>query len=152
MTTIRRARVTDALLLGPLVREADVAEVLAASGRSPEHALLEGIHASTHAWTFEVGGVPCAVFGVAPFLPDMGAPWLLASTEFRAHARRLLAEAPRFLDRMHRQYPLLCNFVDARNLPAIRFLRHVGFTLAPARPYGYAGLPFHRFTRVAPYV
>ena len=43
-------------------------------------------------------------------------------------------------------YDRLENRVDARNVPAIRYLRWLGFTLWPVMPWGHAGLPFYPFT------
>ena len=44
------------------------------------------------------------------------------------------------------RYAVLTNFVDARNEPAIKYLRWLGFRFGVATPWGSAGLPFHPFT------
>ena len=47
--------------------------------------------------------------------------------------------------RMSKEFPILENYVDARNTLAKRWLKWCGFTIEPPVEYGPEGLPFHLF-------
>lgn len=135
--------------LAPRLRAADRAEVLAALGLPPEVALPISLRASSVAVTAMVGGEPVAIFGVCPanLLAGEGLVWMLGSDAVVRQGRALLREAPQWLALIGDGYRLLRNHVDARNTRAVRWLRRMGFSLAPAVPFGVAGLPFHPFWR-----
>jgi len=71
---------------------------------------------------------------------------MVGSDKAAGRRRWFLAESRRQVGRMLGHYARLENRVDARNGPAIRYLRWLGFTLEPATPWGAAGLPFHKFS------
>lgn len=130
------------------LREGDRQEVEAVRGPDVADALARAVLRSSHCWT-AVGedGTPIALFGVVPvsLLSGRASPWLLATEQAHEHPRSLVTEGRRYLSIMRAIYPNLYNYVDARNDKSIRWLRRLGFTLQPARPYGVAGLPFHKF-------
>ena len=53
---------------------------------------------------------------------------------------------------MRALFPYLFNFVDARNMKSIRWLKHLGYAVGPPVPFGVAGLPFHPFSMGACHV
>lgn len=78
-------------------------------------------------------------------LAGQGSPWLLGTTLLDQLPGHLTRSAKTYLSQMQDQYPHLMNYVDARNVRSVRWLRRIGFTVHPAAPYGFAGLPFHLF-------
>ena len=69
------------------VREADRAELWAASCSTPEQALARSLGASRLAWTGTIDGVPVCMFGVAPasILGDVGRPWMIGTDHLDRH-------------------------------------------------------------------
>lgn len=136
-----------AVELAPRLRAADIREIAAGSGAAPLEALLVSLRRSTEAWAGTVDGAVACIFGVGPLslLGGEGCPWLLGSDLVERNAfgfaRRNRAVVARWL----RTYPVLRNYVDARNGQAIRWLGWLGFTLMPPVPYGVSRLPFHPF-------
>ena len=136
-----------AIDLAPRLRTADIRELEAGSGAEPLAALLVSLRRSTEAWAGTVDDEVACIFGVGPLslLGGEGSPWLLGADLIErnafAFARRNRAVVARWL----RTYPVLRNYVDARNRQAIRWLGWLGFTLLPAVPFGVSRLPFHPF-------
>lgn len=128
-------------------RHADVDELFAATGITPELAMWKGLACSTHAWTGFFDDRPVCMFGVAPrsVLSGRGYPWLIGTNLMERHALVFLRECRPNLEQMKSAYNLLENYVDARNVKAVRWLRWLGFDISPAAPYGDLGLPFHYF-------
>lgn len=150
-STIRAATLEDIEPLARTMRPRDVDEIRASSGRDPADALRLSIEASDLVFTAYANcdGTPLAIFGVGPFIPHVGSPWMLGSTALRHFTRDLLTYTPLVLAKFHERYPVLLNFVDVRNAESIRWLRWAGFQFSEApMPYGVTGLPFYRFSKV----
>jgi hypothetical protein len=154
LVAVKPADLDDVLALVPHVREADRLELWAAGATTPEQMLTEAIKDDdVHAGYID-GTVAC-IFGVMPFgafdrYANVGIPWLVASATVERHPLPFLRAARARLPQMLRPYSALINFVDGRNTKAIAWLRWMGFTVEPARPYGTLKLPFHRFVLVNP--
>lgn len=143
--------------VGPRLREADKAEVLATSGRDPVECLRESMLISAPALTLvATSGHPMAMCGVAPTEdPMVGSCWLLGTDELvhPLHRKRFILEAPQWFDALNVRYPLLFNYVDARNTAHIRWLKFAGAVfLRRVEEYGVERLPFYEFVRVRKYV
>jgi hypothetical protein len=149
---VRPATDADAVVMAPRLRPDDVAEIYAASGRVPEVSLVDGINRSTEAWTGLVDDDVACMWGVGPLnlLAGRGCPWLLGTHLVEAHAGAFLRCSRLCLRQMFTTYESLENFVDARNRLSIRWLRWLGFTIAPAQPHGFLRLPFHHFSMRRP--
>lgn len=95
---------------------------------------------------------PVAVFGCAPVegMAHLGRPWLVGTRRMAERGIHVLRFAARFLDVMQRHYPMLENYVFAENTGAIRFIKHLGFTVEEAAPWGPLEKPFCRFWRKSP--
>lgn len=129
-------------------RQADVDEVAAASGQTLAEALRDGLERSRVCWTGFADDRVLCMFGVSP-VPDwdgVGVPWMLGTNAIEEHAPGFLKRARGVLDQMRERFPVLLNYVDARNATAMRWLQWMGFTIHDAEPYGERGLPFHRFS------
>lgn len=130
------------------VRPEDVQEFYASSGQTPEQVLHNGFARSPEVMAGRVDGALVCIFGVCPLGLFSGkwAPWLVASPAMYEHKREFIQYCKPVLDAMLARYNPLQNWVDARNTAAIRWLRWLGFTIHDPEPFGYQGLPFHKFT------
>lgn len=133
-----------------LMRECDIEELRAATGDSPLQALLKSCQMSSHKWAIMgVGGDEAiGLFGVARVNPltDKGAPWLLATPELEKEFIPFLRNSRKYVQTMLSEHSFLENWVDARNLTSIKWLRFCGFQLRDPVLYGREMRPFHRFT------
>lgn len=133
------------------LRLTDRAELAAAhgAGADPRDVLTASAVTSCEVHTaYADDGLWC-IFGIAPLgglLTPLAAPWQLGTPTAGRHPAALIRETRRYLAEVKERYPVLVNFVDARNTPSLRYLKAVGFVIdAEPQPYGVAGLPFHRF-------
>lgn len=150
--TIRPATLEDAADLAPRLRAADRAEVWASHRATPIQALETSVRLScSDAWAGLADGALVCLWGVVPLslVSRIGSPWLLASDDLERHQVAFLRRCRGMVDQMQAPYRLLTNHVDARNRLSIRWLRWMGFEIAPVAPWGPDGLPFHRFERRA---
>lgn len=145
---VRASRISDVIRMGDHLRKSDVEEVWASHHHTPQTALIDSYNMSTFCLTVLIKGEPVAMFGLAPqsLLDDHAAVWLLATDKLETIGREFLRESKRFINMMLEQYPLLENYVDARNLVSIEWLKWCGAKIEPAVPYGVDGHPFHHFT------
>ena len=131
------------------LRKQDQDEVWAARGRDPDTVLYESVQASTLCWSIKEEEQVLGIFGVAPSgVAGEGQPWLLGSDGLAALSRHLIKEPPAFIEKMHTQFPVLRNLVDARNAISLRWLPRIGFTVSAAPvSYGPFSMPFYEFYR-----
>lgn len=115
------------------LRHSDVLEIEATSGVDPSEVLELSVGVSDW-WSALVDPVDgiVAVFGVAPSrlggsLQGIGCPWLLASDAFYKHKHAVCRLALRLVKRMHKTYPVLFQFVDARHEAALEWVLWLGF-------------------------
>ncbi len=129
------------------MREADRDEVWAAARKTPAQALESSLMMSRDSMAGLVNGRVACMFGVGQCsaLGLVGIPWLLASEEMVQHARRFLRGSRNYIDIMKQRYISMQNYVDARNVEALKWLVWLGFEIEPAEPFGIGHLPFHRF-------
>lgn len=142
----------DLIYLAQHLRTTDLAELAATHGAELDvlRCLRTAVSASEQAWVaVTVWGEPVAVFGIAPvsLLGGIGCPWMLGTDAVDGYAREVVTLSRRHVAQWSRRYPLLFNYVDARNLRSIQWLRRTGFVIGQAEPYGLHGEPFHRFER-----
>jgi hypothetical protein len=134
------------------LRISDADELLAVHGPrlDIERCLNHAFDVSDEAHVALTGyGEPMAVFGVAPvsLLGGQGCPWMLGTDTLDLYGRAIVTLSRQHVARWSLRYSELFNYVDARNLRSIAWLRRTGFTIGPAAPWGVQGLPFHRFGR-----
>ena len=146
---IRAAVAADARAL--VLRPSDLAEAEAWSTEPPETTVANSIRDSSEAWAGLAGGELVCLFGVAPLtlIGVTGIPWLMGSVLMEKHQRAFLRRNRAMVDHWQGMFPILRNFVDARNVTSQKWLRWLGFEIGPAVPYGVSGLPFHPFERIA---
>lgn len=149
MYSIRPATQSDMLRIAPLLREADKNEIAAASGRTPEAALLNALSLPGECWhvSEQKSGDPILVCGLIPFTDLTAAVWMLATPILSAHGLPFLRACRGWVDEWNAQYPLLFNSVDARNDLHIRWLRWLGFIFISRAASGVNGENFIEFVR-----
>lgn len=133
------------------LRAADVAEIEAAHGRGVDVGSVVSravalSDAPMAAWS---GGEPLALLGCAPcgtILAGYGAPWLLGTPACARHPRVFVGAGRTFVSGWLSHYGRLCNYVDARNVESVRWLRAIGFDVEAPEPFGALGFPFHKFS------
>lgn len=143
---VREAAPEDAEILAGCLREANRLEILAGSGKEPPEVLRMSYLISALALTALYDGRVVAMGGVVP-LPEAGKNivWMLGAPDFAASKLAFCRVTKTIIKLFLEQYPVLENWFDARHVDTIKWLEWLGAEVEPARPFGVAGLPFHRF-------
>jgi len=148
----RPASLIDAQEMAPFLREADVSEVKASSGRTPESALDKAVRSSLFPVAVCEHGTDMAeaIFGVVPVTDLSGAIWMLGTDRLvKTHGFEFARRCKSWIDQLHRQRPLLFNYVDVRNDVHVRWLRWTGFHFINRHEaHGYERRPFYEFIRI----
>lgn len=138
-----------AAFVGHNLREADRREVWLSDRLPPLDAVQQSWLASLdhecHA-VVDDGGVPVALCGVA----DGGVIWMLCTDGLLATAanrRQFIREGKGWVKRCLQRYGPLSNWVYAKNMGSIRWLKSLGFTVHPPAPFGPSCALFCMFER-----
>lgn len=146
----RAYREGDAYDLVPRLRQADLNEIQAASGRDPLSVLREGAERSVPSCTIlGNNGYVAGMFGVVPE-GDFGRIWMFGSVELLHPPlrRQFIKECPAFVKVMERPYLAIGNYIDERNTVHIRWLRWLGFIFIHRHAhYGFEQRPFLEFIK-----
>jgi hypothetical protein len=131
----------------PNVRRDDRYEVMAATGLPVDDILGRCVKNAEMAWAGMVDDEVACIFGVtgASLLSETGYPWLIGTDLIEQHAKPFLRRNRKMVGVMIERYPILKNYVDARNIKAIQWLRWLGFTINPPEPFGMYRMLFHPF-------
>lgn len=138
-------------MLAPILRDEDVAEVLAAGREDPLESLKAGFNGSALCLTVEIDSHPHMMFGVVLTPdPEVGYIWMLSSPEpFKRHSVTFLRQSRAWITTLHGYAPILTNSVDARNKAHIEWLRWLGFSfINKTNGLGEGNLPFITFARI----
>jgi hypothetical protein len=153
MSLVRHSTVEDAHSLAPRLRSEDVAEIHAATGHSPLEALLGGVQ-GTECFTIvsDETQLPMGMFGIN-HVPELGplqaSVWMLASPDLPKIKAELFNRNEAFLKYFLLRYPLLWNYVDARNTTHLKWIEKCGFTFLKLHPtFGHEKRPFYEFVRI----
>lgn len=146
----RPATPDDVAYMAPRLRNADLDEIAAASGRDVTPVLQEGLAISDPCRVgVDTEGVPVVLYGCSPVSSMTGAIWMVATDGLANVSRPFIRQSRREVEALNAQYPLLFNYVDARNELHHRWLRWCGFTfIAKHEHHGVAGIPFYEFVRI----
>jgi hypothetical protein len=159
MIRIRDSVESDALLLAPKLREADLEELDAATHLSPFEVLHTGWYLGAPCRTFlsEEGEV-VGMFGVTP-LPDhpmiagpqqkRGLIWCLSSPELFNMRKYFMQNCRIEISKMCEAYNKVFNYVYEKNTTHIRWIKAMGFNMSPnPTPFGRLKKPFYYFEKV----
>lgn len=139
--------VADAALIAACARAADVAEIKACCGLDIQEALELCAQHSLRAWVIESSGKPLAAVGDTLAAIGIGVPWMITTDHIVSDRRGFLRASRAVMVEMFQRHIQLINYVDARNVDAIRWLSWLGATIEEPAPYGVHGLPFRKFTK-----
>jgi len=141
-------------VLAENLRDADRAE-LAAAGHDPADALVESYAVSDPdmCWTALVDGEPVAIWGAARLDDVFGSAWLLTAKKLETVKREAWVASVEYVRKMHSRYPVLFNYVDARNVVSRRWLQRLGFAQSEQPVYinGFPFYPYVSLRRVYPH-
>lgn len=128
------------------LRKSDVDEIWASHHVTPEYALTEGLRNSSICLTIK-NEKPLSMFGICPenLLGTRAVLWLLATENLMDVKLEFIRYSRKFINLMIEQYPLLYNWVDARNVKSVYWLKKIGADLKNSEPYGVDKMPFHYF-------
>lgn len=127
------------------MREADVKEVLAATGDSPFTALFNGLMRSDPCYTLiDAKGNPGAMLGIVPETDRYGLIWLLGTDAIAKNTYPFLKYSRPFLERLWEESgkELLYNYTHVDNTLHHRWLKWLGFTFL--NRFG----PFYEFAKL----
>lgn len=130
------------------LRACDRRELEASHGPDMLAAVQHAVAVSTHCWAMIVGGELALIGGAAPvsLLGGIGSPWMLGAEHLDRVPGALTRMGKEYRDICLAAYPHLVNYVDARNVKSLRWLRRIGFQIAAEPiPYGPFRMPFYQF-------
>lgn len=144
-SAITRSTLGDAAELAVAMREADRAEVGAATGWDPLEALRRGLEDSAECWTLRIDGDLVGMYGVVDLGSRVGIGWLLTGDAIEDHARAFWQVCKRELPELLERWDVLYNAIDCRHTKALRWAERLGFVLFEPEMYGALDLPFRPF-------
>lgn len=137
---IRRAREEDAVMIAPLLREAEKKEILRYGDGSLEGSIRRSIALSQAVLLFDDDGAPLCLFGLHKNLLGSAAlPWLVGTDALDRHRKFFLRNSRKWIEKQRRRYRYLYGTVDAEYEAAKRWLIWLGFTLHPPEKTGRHG-------------
>ena len=138
------------------LRQSDLDEIKASTGEDPATAVVASVMVSDHAWMVLDDEDPIAVFGCAPTDdPSAALVWMVGSDRMDEpeNALGILRLSRRYKDAMHRTYPVLYNWIDARNEKSLKWLDWCGYEILDAdHEYGVERRLFYLFAKRKPHV
>lgn len=139
------ATIEHARALAPLMRNHDALEC-EAYGHTTLSALTFSMGQSIEALTGLVDGKPVCMFGYSTpsLVSDVGQPWLLGTVEMEKHATAFLRRNRPYIAELRKSFRKLHGWVYERNRASIKWLRWLGFTVAPEITV-IGGIRFHPF-------
>lgn len=146
--TVRPSCRDDVDAIEQRLRDADRAEA-EALGMVAHQALLMSFAASDKVFTVCLpDGIPAAMFGVGPADTDkmVGGVWMMATPEIRRYRIQFLRGCKVWLEKFHQTYPILWNYVDARNDLHIQWLKWLGCVFVNKRLIN--DLTFYEFIHI----
>jgi len=133
------------------LRESDTEEIAASCGLDPLQALALSVEVSVACWVIlDSSGTPIAIFGCAPCVGPacVGSVWMLGTPAMDQNGIAILRNSLPYIEKMHKHFPVLHNFIDLRNLKSQKWLEWCGFKVIDIdMSYGVGGLPFLHFIR-----
>lgn len=132
------------------LRVGDLDEVRASIPGDPAEAVRTSVAVSERAWLMiDRTGLPVGLCGVAAAgVPGVGLPWMIGTEGLEDERLALARQTAGIVAEMHEGFPVLTNFVDARNDAAIDWLLWAGFHLIDADPrYGPEERLFLQFSK-----
>lgn len=143
----KQADRSDFRLMKRIIREEDKQELEASSGKRYEEIIDKTRDATDFAIAGYCSGKLIAIFGVgsATVVTKTGIIWMFGTKFLPKNQKVFLQHCKRCVEVMLENYPIVFNYVDARNTMVINWLKWIGFTFGNAEPYGPNKMPFYKF-------
>lgn len=138
----------DIALLAVNMRQSDIAEIQAAGDtRNLFDVVADGVADSALCVAVECDGELLCIGGAAGWslLSSSAVAWMLCTKAIEKHNRLFLLHGRDCVRVLLLRYAVLENYVDARNVKSIRWLRRMGFVIESAMPHPVSGRMFCRF-------
>lgn len=142
MVVVRPATFRDVDLIVP--RQQDIDELWSAFRSTPQDAMMVGLEKGECCVGFWKDS-PLGMFGVVPYVEDVGCIWAVFTAEAEKHPKPFLRACKRQLKTMQKRYSVLMNYVDDRNTTVVNWLKWLGFSMHEPAPFGIDGKPFRLF-------
>lgn len=150
MPYIKIASHKDAEELSKNLREEDLEEIKANSNVSAYHALTGGVkYSHLPLAIMNDENKPIMIMGVVPQGKQLGLIWLLSSPEINVMPITFLRNCKGVLKLFLQSYPVLYNYIDARNTLHINWLKWLGFNFIKVHEhFGYEKRKFIEFVKI----
>ena len=125
--------------IAPYLRQADVDELKALSGVSPEIGVAYSIASSQKGYAAYYDGTLTAIFGISN-----GLIWLVGTDAITKHPITFFRTSKQIFHELTKGHNYLHNYVDARNKLHLRWLKWIGFTIEEAQILGVENRLFHK--------
>lgn len=149
MPYIKIADFKDAKHLAKNLRQEDIDEIKANSNVSPFHALTQGVkysHLPLSIMNDE--NKPIMIMGVIPHGKNLGMIWLLSSPEIQLISIPFLRNCKGVLNLYLKSFPILYNYIDARNTIHLNWLKWLGFNFIKVHEdFGFEKRKFIEFIK-----
>lgn len=143
------AKVSHISCIAAKVRPDDQRELWDFACVSPAQAMYHGLNQSRIAKTGFINGEAVAMFGVntVSAVSGVGRVWMIGTTLLDKYAMTFLRRCKPEVEEMFSDYKRLENYIDARNVKAIAWLRWLSFEMGDPEPMGIFKTPFIKFWR-----
>jgi hypothetical protein len=147
---VRDSVLEDVELLVKDMRQADIAEGLAC-GADPYNSVQQSYEQSTLSLTAEFNGKIICMTGIVDnpnpesLLGRISVIWVLSAKELENHKITFGIISKKFLKVLLDYRPVIQNFVDARYIISVNWIKWLGGELGPALPIGVHGELFRHF-------
>lgn len=139
------ARASHLRYLAANLRQSDLDEIDAMSGRLPLAALSYSYRRASVCMVAIIDGKPEAIWGAGDLniLTGTGSPWMVCSDKATKDLRAFLKFSRHWCDQLSGRYLVLRNMVHCRNTNSIRWLKWLGFEFS--KPFEVRGHEFMIF-------
>lgn len=144
---VRKATLEDIRDLAPRLRELDIQEIYAGTGLAPLECLELSLSLpSVGVWVGVYKDKPEIIFGLSKVNDDEGCPWMVCTDELKNSPTEFIKKCRSWVQGFSRQFPLIRNYVYAKNELHIRWLKWCGFDFIKLHEHhGFTQEPFWEF-------
>ena len=148
---IKVATLKEAKYLATRLRQEDIDECKASANVKPLDALTMGVqHSHLPFAVYNNKHNPVMIMGVIPQGKNLGMVWLLSSPEINNMSLTFLRHCKEVLKCYNSTFPILYNYIDARNTLHLKWLKWLGFQFIKVHQnFGYEQRKFIEFIKCA---
>ena len=147
----RPAKADDVYVLYPKIREVDVEEVKATIGLDINDGLMASYLTSDETFTMVADDSDLlGMFGISKTAdPMISVVWMLCTERLQKYSKTFIKLSKQWVIEQNKKHSILMNYVDARNITSIKWLKHLGFVLIKrVEQFGIGKKPFYEFVRI----